>query len=133
MFANLMRWAMGSEVLRGSAAALGIKVTAAVTGFIMFALLSRHLEPAEFGELAIIFNAASFLAVVSLCGQETLIQRSWNEYCDSNRPALARGALSFGLRVVVAASLVTTALVAIAWQIWDPKVPMLLLVAVCLF
>src|SRR5437016_8458150 len=89
------------EVLRGSAAALVIKLIAAFLGFAMFTLSSRYMDPAGFGSLAVIFNAMSFFAVVALCGQETLIVRCWNEYCGSNRPALARGVLTFGVRVVV--------------------------------
>src|SRR4051794_20632700 len=80
-----------NDVLRGSAGVMTIKLTASLLGFAMFALSSRHMDPAAFGTLAVIFNAMSFVAVVSLCGQETLIVRSWDEYCQSHRFALARG------------------------------------------
>src|SRR5436305_1306639 len=76
------------DLIKGSAAALSIKFSSAVLGFTMFALLSRHMDRATFGALAIVFNAASFFAIVSLCGQEILIVRSWNEYCDGGRPEL---------------------------------------------
>jgi O-antigen/teichoic acid export membrane protein len=59
-----------------------------------------------------------FLSVVALMGQETLIVRSWNEYCGSDRPALAKGVLIFGTRVVVGAALLTAAIVALAWSAW---------------
>ena len=85
---------MASSVIRGSAAALVIKFTASILGFVMFALASREMGLEAFGSVAVIFNAMSFLAVVALWGQETLIIRSWSEYCDSDRPGLARGALS---------------------------------------
>ena len=54
---------------------------------------------AVFGSLAIIFNAMSFLVRDRACGQETLIVRSWDEYRRTDRPALARGALTFGVKV----------------------------------
>ena len=87
-----------NAVLKGSAAALAIKFTGSVLGFAMFALAARSMEAHDFGTLAVIFNAMSFLAVIAACGQETLIVRSWDEYCGSQRPALASGALRFGGR-----------------------------------
>jgi O-antigen/teichoic acid export membrane protein len=110
-----------NDVLKGSAAALTIKFSSAVLNFAMFALLSRHMDQPTFGALAIIFNAASFFAIVSLCGQEILIVRSWNEYCDAGRPALARGALTFGAQVVLVSALLTACVFAIAWSLWDPR------------
>jgi O-antigen/teichoic acid export membrane protein len=120
-------------VLRGSATALAIKFTASIVGFMMFALSSRYMEPASFGSLAIIFNAMSFLSVVALCGQETLIARSWDEYTGSDRPALARGALIFGATVVVASAFLMALMVAFAWPLWDRTVPFALVVAACAF
>src|SRR5205823_2478292 len=62
-----------------------------------------------------------------------LIVRSWNEYCGTNRPTLARGALIFGAQVVVCAALVTAVGVSLAWLIWEPAVPRILIVAACSF
>src|SRR5258705_8009777 len=113
---------LANDVLKGAASVLAIRFSAALAGFAMFALLSRHMEPAAFGTLAIIFNAVSFLAVVALCGQETLIVRSWDEYCRTGRPELARGALEVGAQIVLAAALLTAGASAAAWLAWDPKV-----------
>jgi O-antigen/teichoic acid export membrane protein len=120
-------------VLKGSATALVIKFTASVLGLAMFALASRQMDPAAFGSLAVIFNAMSFLAAAALCGQETLIVRSWNEYCGSNRPALARGGLIVGALVVMGAALLTTLGTALVWSVWDPAVSLALLVGACSF
>src|SRR3954467_11656602 len=122
-----------NDVPKGSAAVLTIKFTASVLGFAMFALSSRHMDPTAFGTLAVIFNAMSFLAAVSLCGQETLIVRSWDEYCQSKRFSLARGALTFGAQIAVLAGLVTGVVVAFGWSIWDPAVSRNLLFAACFF
>jgi O-antigen/teichoic acid export membrane protein len=122
-----------NDVLKGSAAALAIKFTGSILGFTMFALAARHMEPAGFGALAIIFNAMSFLAVVALCGQETLIVRSWDEYCGTDRPALARGALSFGIKVVIGAGSLTAVLVGLIWSAFDRDIPTSLLIAACGF
>jgi O-antigen/teichoic acid export membrane protein len=121
------------DVWKGSAAALAIKLVAALIGFAMFALSARYMGQAEFGSLAVIFNAISFFAVVALCGQETLIVRSWSEYCGSDRLALARGAFVFGGLVVACVALFTMMGVALAWSSWDPTVSVTLLIAACLF
>jgi O-antigen/teichoic acid export membrane protein len=127
------RFLFTSEVLRGSATALGIKFAGSILGFAMFALAARHMDAAAFGSLAIIFNSMSFLAVMALCGQETLIVRSWDEYCRSHRPELARGALRFGLTIVLGASLLTVSIVAVTWPIWDHGTPVMLIAAACTF
>jgi O-antigen/teichoic acid export membrane protein len=91
------------------------------------------MEPASFGSLAIILNAMSFLSVFALCGQETLITRSWDEYRGSERPDLARGALVFGAQVVGGATLGMVAIVALAWPAWDRTVSIPLVLAACAF
>jgi O-antigen/teichoic acid export membrane protein len=93
------------------------------------------MEPASFGSFAIIFNAMSFLSVFALCGQETLIARSWDEYTGSGRPALARGALTFGATVVVGVALLMALAVAIVWPTWHAAVslPLVLAAAAYLF
>jgi O-antigen/teichoic acid export membrane protein len=133
MVKRLARDLLLNGVLKGSATALAIKLAAAVVGFAMFALSSRYMEPASFGSLAIIFNAMSFLSVIALCGQETLITRSWDEYTGSNRPALARGALTFGATVVVVVAFLVAVAVALAWPAWDRAVPIPLVLAACAF
>ena len=133
MVSNSEQPIMASSVIRGSAAALVIKFTASILGFVMFALASREMGLEAFGSVAIIFNAMSFLAVVALWGQETLIIRSWSEYCDSDRPGLARGALKFGALVVAGSGLLTALIVGVVWRAWDPSVSLSLLVAACSF
>src|SRR5690349_6900620 len=133
MIKALARFLLRSSVLRGSAAAFAIKLAASIAGFTMFALSSRYMDPASFGSLAIVLNAMSFLSVVALCGQETLIVRSWNEYRADNRPELARGALLFGMKVAAAATLLIAVTVAVAWPAWDRAVPTALVLASCAF
>jgi O-antigen/teichoic acid export membrane protein len=133
MVKKIAQYFLNSHVLKGSAAAFVLKFSASILGFTMFALASRSMEPASFGSLAIIFNAMSFFSVVALCGQETLIVRSWNEYCGSGRPALARGVLTFGARVVLAAALLLAVTVASLWLLWDRTVSLHLVLAACAF
>ena len=130
---HIVRSLLASHVLRGSASALAIKFTGSVLSFAMFALAARHMDASGFGSLAVIFNAMSFLAVMATCGQETLIVRSWGEYRGSNRPALARGALTFGAKVVFGAASITAVVASLAWSIWDPGVSAALLLAGCAF
>src|SRR3954471_20579348 len=124
---------LSNPVLKGSAAALAIKFTGSILGFAMFALAARSMETHDFGTLAVIFNAMSFLAVIAACGQETLIVRSWDEYCGSERPALARGALQFGVNLTVVASFLVTGVVATGWALIYPSTPFGLILSACTF
>ena len=130
---KIMRSLLPNEVLLGSAAALAIKFAGSVLGFVMFALCARHMDPASFGSLAVTFNAMSFLAVFALCGQQTLIVRSWDEYIASDRPGYARGAFTFSLRIIVVAVTLMVAVVALGWPLWDRHVAPSLLIAACAF
>jgi O-antigen/teichoic acid export membrane protein len=132
-FIKIVRSAWANEVLTGSASALAIKFTASVLGFVMFALASRHMDPAAFGTLAMIFNAMSFLAVVALCGQETLIVRSWDEYCGTHRPQLARGVLTFGAQVATVVPLTVAVVAGLGWLAWDRTASIPLVIAACSF
>ena len=133
MVKTLAQTLLAGNVLKGSATAFSIKLAASIAGFAMFALSSRYMEPVSFGSLAIVFNAMSFFAVIALCGQETLIVRSWEEYRGSNRPDLARGALIFGVQVVAGVGLAMAATVALAWSAWDRHVPLSLALAACAY
>jgi O-antigen/teichoic acid export membrane protein len=133
MVKKIAQYFLESPVLKGSVAAFTLKFAASVLGFTMFALASRSMDPASFGSLAIIFNAMSFFSVVALCGQETLIVRSWNEYCGTDRPALARGVLRFGLQVAFSAPLLVALAVAGAWSLWDRAASHSLVLAACTF
>jgi O-antigen/teichoic acid export membrane protein len=99
----------------------------------MFALLSRQMAPPEFDLLVVTFNSMSFLAAIALCGQETLIIRSWGEYCGSKAPARALGVLLFSAAVALAASTLVTIVTFVAWRLWDPAAPIIFLVASCSF
>lgn len=82
----------------GAFLSLGVKVSGSLTALVMFALAARSMDVAAFGLLVIVFNAVSFLAVLAVLGQDTLILRSWGEFYQ-RAPERARGALGFGLRV----------------------------------
>jgi O-antigen/teichoic acid export membrane protein len=130
---NIANAILSNEVLRGSASALAIKLTGSLLGFTMFALAARSMEPHAFGTLAVIFNAMSFLAVIAVCGQETLIVRSWGEYCGSDRPTLARGALAFGVKVIAATGSATAIIVALVWPLLQKDTSPALILAACAF
>jgi O-antigen/teichoic acid export membrane protein len=130
---RIARSILSNEVLRGSAAAFAIKLTGSILGFAMFALAARSMEPHAFGTLAVVFNAMSFLAVIAVCGQETLIVRSWDEYCGSDRHTLARGALAFGIKVIATTGLATALIVALAWPLVQKDVAPALILAACAF
>jgi O-antigen/teichoic acid export membrane protein len=81
----------------------------------VFTLAARAMSTDEFGQLAIWFNAMSFLAVAAVFGQETLIARSWGEYSGRGEHGLARGAYRFGWTTTVASGAIfSVALLALA-------------------
>src|SRR5262249_7614377 len=99
----------------------------------MLALLSRQITPDAFGSFAIIFNAVGLLSALALCGQELLITRAWGEYVCSNRPALARGVLTFGSQVVCIAALIAAIVAVIGGPRLDNALTVPLALAACAF
>ncbi len=89
----------------GSLATLALKVSG--TGLMMgiFLLAARSMSPHGFGQLAVSFNALSFLAVLAVFGQDVLMVRSWGEYTSAEAHGLALGAYRFGWFVVTGAAL----------------------------
>src|SRR5438045_9778159 len=99
----------------------------------MLTIAARSMEPLEFGIFAIWFNVICFLSVIALCGQETLIVRSWSEYIQQRRHDLARGALTFGIIVCLMASTLLAAGVAAGNAVVGCGTSSARIVAVCLF
>lgn len=89
---------LGDHPVIGAFLSLAVKVSGSLAALVMFALAARTSTIADFGLLVIAFNAVSFLAVLAVLGQDTLILRSWGEFYE-RAPALARGAITYGLRV----------------------------------
>lgn len=109
--------------MRSNIMMLGLVLAGAVLAFAMFALIARDVGPERFGHFATIFNATSFLSVVAVFGQETLIGRSWNEYAGRGRLDLAAGALLFGMRnlalgVALVAGATIAGTVAMGLDVW---------------
>ena len=75
----------------GAALALGFKAAGSGLAIVMFGVAARLMGADKFGQFAILFNIASFLAVAACLGQETLI------FCDLDRltgdPCAGRGAI----------------------------------------
>lgn len=105
----------GRRAMAGALATLGLK--AAGTGLMMlvFLLAARSMTPQGFGDLAVSFNALSFLAVLAVMGQDVLVVRSWGEYGGAGEHGLALGNYRFSWGVVAASTVAfaaATALVA---------------------
>jgi O-antigen/teichoic acid export membrane protein len=123
----------GDTTAQGALVAFAIKVGSSFLNIVMFTIAARAMGPVEFGWFAIWFNAVSFLAVIALCGQETLIVRSWSEYIESRRYDLARGAVSFGTAVCMAAALFWASCVAVGSIASGWADSARLVIAACLF
>lgn len=93
-----MRALLAEHPVVGAVLSLAMKVAGSLAALVMFALAARTMPIADFGLLVIVFNAVSFLAVLAVLGQDTLILRSWGEFFE-RAPAMARGAITYGLRV----------------------------------
>jgi O-antigen/teichoic acid export membrane protein len=120
-------------IAQGALVAFLIKLGGSSLNIVMFTIAARVIGPVEFGQFAIWFNLVSFLAVIAVCGQETLIVRSWNEYTHQHRYDLARGAISFGIVVCAAAALFWAGCVAIGSSVAGWASSPGLVVAACLF
>ncbi len=107
------------QTLGGTSVTMGITAVGAVISFAMFSVAARWLGPEEFGRFSAWFSAASFLAVLSGIGQETLIVRTWAEYTTKGQHGLARGAVIFGLAVTLAASLLVASLFLLGNELLD--------------
>lgn len=122
-----------SGIAQGALVAFLIKLGGSSLNIVMFTIAARLIGPAEFGQFAIWFNLVSFLAIIALCGQETLIVRSWNEYTHQHRYDLARGAILFGLVVCISAALFWAGCVAVGSSLAGWANSWGLVVAACLF
>eukprot|EP01037_Dinobryon_pediforme_P014441 gene14441-14566_t len=96
---------------------LGIKVSGSALAILMFTLAARFMGPLQFGHFAVLFNIMSFLAVVAVLGQDTLIVRSWSEYVSTGAHGLARGAYYFGWITALLSSICVTFLVVLAARV----------------
>jgi O-antigen/teichoic acid export membrane protein len=122
-----------SGIAQGALVAFSIKLGGSSLNIVMFTIAARVIGPAEFGQFAIWFNLVSFLAIIALCGQETLIVRSWNEYTHQHRYDLARGAILFGIIVCTSAALFWAGCVAVGSSVVGWTNSSGLVVAACLF
>jgi len=112
-------WNMGVRlatdgVAKGAVTSLAIKVSGSALAIVMFTLAARFMGPERFGHFAVLFNLMSFLAVVSVLGQDTLIVRSWTEYVATGEHGLARGAYRFGWVTAIISSLCVIVFLVIA-------------------
>ncbi len=97
--ARILAFLRARHALSGSLLSLAIKASGAVLMMVVFILAARTASTADFGHLAVTFNALSFLGVFAVLGQDTLFVRSWGEYFGRDN-GLAHGAFWFGWRVV---------------------------------
>jgi O-antigen/teichoic acid export membrane protein len=117
----------------GATLTLAIKASGALLMIVVFTLAARSMPSAEFGKIAMWFNALSCLAVASVFGQDTLIVRSWGEYGEKRRPDLMIGAYRFcWTTAAICAGLGCTALIA-ANRLLAAPLSSLALAAACAF
>ncbi len=93
------------RAMAGSLLTLGFKAGGTVLMMAIFLMAARSMTPHAFGQLAVSFNALSFLAVLAVLGQDVLVIRSWGEYAHTGAHGLALGAYRFSWAIVAAAAL----------------------------
>lgn len=96
--------ALAARIFGSGLTAVVIKIAAAGFGYLMFVVLARLLNQAEYGKFAFAFNLAIVLSTVAGLGATTAIMRFWPEYTVKGQAALARGALNGGARWTFLAS-----------------------------
>jgi len=98
---RLRRLAQDDSVRRmvnGGLASLLIKVGSAGLTYVMFVLLARAMEGADFGRFSFGFNTASLLSVVAGLGLHIGILRWWPEYRAKQQPDVAVHAYRWAMR-----------------------------------
>lgn len=91
--------------MAGALLALAFKVVGTAMMMGIFLISARSMSPDGFGQLAVSFNALSFLSVLAVFGQDILLVRSWGEYAATGAHGLARGAFRFSWTIVLSAVL----------------------------
>ena len=132
-------WALVPERLNrhrtaaASVLAMAIKAVGALLTLAIFTAAGRAMSADDFGRLAVWFNAVSLFAVAAVCGQDTLIMRSWGEYAGRGEIGTARAAYRFGWQVTAVAGLVFAALFFVGARWLDPQAQSVAVLACALF
>lgn len=100
--------------LSRSLASLVIKVATAGLTYLSYVILSRTMDPTEYGYFAFGLSLATLLAVGASLGQQTAILRYWPEEIVAGRRDRALDALRSGAALTLVAGLVITAGVVLA-------------------
>jgi O-antigen/teichoic acid export membrane protein len=133
LFERLMLVVTRQRAMVGATLTLAIKAGGALLMIAVFTLAARSMTTAEFGKIAMWFNALSCLAAASVFGQDTLIVRSWGEYGEQGRPDLMVGAYRFGwISAAICAAFACMGLLA-ANQLLAKPLTIFALAAACAF
>lgn len=97
----------GVQVLIVKAAGVGLS-------FVMFVVIARLTEAAEYGRFAFLFALGSFGGAVARAGQQTLVLRYLPEYEVGGRTDAAKGLLVTGSRWLLSAAAMVIALILLA-------------------
>jgi O-antigen/teichoic acid export membrane protein len=106
-----------------------VKAAGSALSLIMMTLAARAMGPLAFGQLTMTFAVLSFLAIVVVFGQESLLVSAWGEHAAAGRYDLARQALRRSSKVV--AVIAGAASLAVAQSAWILAGPWLALSAGC--
>ncbi len=101
------------SLVSGAIQTLAFKISGAGLALLMFNQVALTLGELSFGQLAIGFNLASFIAVCAVFGQDTLIIRHLGEFGSGRNRARALGAYLYGWMVVCAAATLCVCLIGI--------------------
>lgn len=104
------------SLLSGSIWSLAIKISSAGLIYLMLVMLARAMPVAEYGRFGIVFNLASFMAVLGSIGIHTAILRWWGEYTAKGQPHLAAQALTWSFVMTFAGGLVASLLTYVLLQ-----------------
>lgn len=108
----------GAKLARGGGLALLIRIASVGLSYLMFVVLARNMDTAEYGFFGFAFSLATFVAVVAGLGQRLLVLRFIPIYEHDQRPSLLRGLVRDSYAAVIVGSSVCFAFMlgaAFAW------------------
>lgn len=125
-----------SHLFRGGLAALVIKISSAGLSYVMFVVLARIMNEAEYGWYAFGFSLAMFFSFIVALGQPTAILRFWPQYIGEDRPDKARGVFTVGAAAISGGTILAVILISLVavsmWFLGQKQIAMILLAAAAL-
>lgn len=108
----------GAKLARGGSLALIIRMASVALSYVMFVVLARNMDTADYGIFGFAFSLATFVAVVAGFGQRLLVLRFIPIYHREKNPLLLQGLVRDSYAAVLSGSVICAILVVAGGWIW---------------